>query len=105
MFGDTLHVVHPFAGQGFNMILRDLKKLKENLYDRISLGLDIGAIDFLSDFSDLLKPRNFVYSLSLDFLRNCFKLNSKPFKDFRNLVMMNLSKNKYAKNKIYDFAN
>ena len=105
LFGDTLHVVHPFAGQGFNMILRDLKKLKENLYDRISLGLDIGAIDFLSDFSDLLKPRNFVYSLSLDFLRNCFKLNSKPFKDFRNLVMMNLSKNKYAKNKIYDFAN
>ena len=105
LFGDTLHVVHPFAGQGFNMILRDLRNLKENLNDRISLGLDIGATDFLSDFSDHSKPRNFVYSFSLDLLRNCFKLNSKPFKEFRNLVMMNLNKSNYAKNKIYDFAN
>ena len=87
------------------MILRDLKNLKETLNNRINLGLDIGANDSLSDFSDQAKPRNFIYSIGLDFLRSCFKPNNKTFKDFRNLVMMNLSKNKYTKNKIYDFAN
>ena len=77
----------------------------ETLNNRINLGLDIGAIDSLSEFSDQAKPRNFVYSIGLDFLRSCFKPNSKPFEDFRNVVMMNLSKNTYTKDKIYDFAN
>ncbi len=105
LFGDALHLVHPFAGQGFNMILRDLKNLKEILNDRINLGLDIGSIDSLSNFSDQAKPRNFIYSISLDLLRNCFKSNRRPFKDLRNIVMMNLNNNNYTKDKIYDFAN
>ena len=28
ILGDGLHVVHPLAGQGFNLILRDIEKLK-----------------------------------------------------------------------------
>ena len=31
LFGDSLHVVHPLTGQGFNMILRDLASLEKIL--------------------------------------------------------------------------
>ena len=105
LFGDALHAVHPFAGQGFNMILRDLKNLKKILIDRINYGLDIGSTDSLSEFSDQTKPRNFVYSMGLDFLRSCFKPNNKPFKDLRNIMMTNINKSDYAKKRIYEIAN
>tara|TARA_B100000700_G_scaffold319941_1_gene416230 strand:+ start:583 stop:1734 length:1152 start_codon:yes stop_codon:yes gene_type:complete len=104
LFGDALHTVHPFAGQGFNMILRDLKNLKKILFDRISCGLDIGLSDSLSEFSDQTKPRNFVYSMGLDFLRNCFKPYNKSLKDLRNIMILNINKSDYAKNKIYEIA-
>ena len=40
-FGDLLHRIHPMAGQGFNMSLRDIKILSEIIDEKISLGLDI----------------------------------------------------------------
>ena len=43
-------------------------------------------------------------SLGLDFLRSCFKPNNKPFKDARNILMTNINKSNYAKNKIYELA-
>ena len=72
LFGDALHVVHPFVGQGFNMILRDLASLEKLLEKKISLGLDIGSDDILSEFSKEIKPRNFAFSVSVDLLKNCF---------------------------------
>ena len=104
LFGDALHVVHPFAGQGFNMILRDLKDLKKILYDKISCGLDIGLVDTLSEFSDHTKPRNFMYSMSLDFLRSCFKKNLGPLSELRNIMIESINRSDYAKNKIYQLA-
>jgi len=52
LLGDALHEVHPFVGQGFNMILRDLMCLERILDKKISLGLDIGSTDILSEFSE-----------------------------------------------------
>ena len=38
-FGDSLHKIHPLAGQGFNMTLRDIKILSNIIQNRIDLGL------------------------------------------------------------------
>ena len=38
ILGDGLHVVHPLAGQGFNLILRDIKKLKELISTNLKIG-------------------------------------------------------------------
>ena len=43
--------------------------------------------------------------MGLDFLRSCFKPNNKPFKDLRNIMMTNINKSDYAKNRIYEIAN
>jgi len=104
LFGDSLHVVHPIAGQGFNMILRDLSSLEKIIKNKISLGLDIGSNDSLSDFTKKTKPRNLLYSLGIDFLKNSFFTEQKTLKNFRNKMIINLNKNSFFKNLIVNIA-
>ena len=104
LFGDALHVVHPFAGQGFNMILRDLYSLSNILNRKLSLGLDIGSSDVLKEFSNETKPRNFVYSMSIDFLKKIFSYKKTYFNKFRVSSIKNINKSNFLKEIIYDFA-
>jgi 2-octaprenyl-6-methoxyphenol hydroxylase len=104
LFGDALHQVHPLAGQGFNMVLRDLASLEKTLKNKIGLGLDIGSSDILSEFSNEIKPGNFVYSLGIDFIKNCFSFDKKVFRYFRNKIITELNKNNFAKDQFINFA-
>ena len=97
LFGDALHRVHPFTGQGFNMILRDLANLENTLKNKITLGLDIGSEDALSEFSQATKPRNLVYLLAIDFMKSFFSVQEKNFKSLRNKIIINLNKNNTTK--------
>ena len=105
LFGDSLHLAHPLAGQGFNMILRDLIILEKTLEQKLNLGLDIGSLDVLKEFSDEITPRNFVYSIGIDLLRKTFSINDKSFKSLRNYIISNLNKNNFAKDFTYNIAN
>ncbi|MBL8806410.1 MAG: UbiH/UbiF/VisC/COQ6 family ubiquinone biosynthesis hydroxylase [Rhodospirillales bacterium] len=49
--GDALHGIHPIAGQGLNLGLRDVAALAEVLADSSRLGLDIGAADTLERYA------------------------------------------------------
>ena len=100
LFGDALHLMHPFLGQSFNMTLRDLKSLKSILKNKINLGLDIGTSDILSEFSYEAKPRNFSFSIGSDILKNALS-----FKEPRNNIFKIINKNNFAKKIIFDIAN
>jgi 2-octaprenyl-6-methoxyphenol hydroxylase len=100
LFGDALHMVHPFAGQGFNMTLRDLASLEKILTQKINLGLDIGSSDILSEFSSEIKPRNFAFSIGIDFLKNSFS-----YKKLRNDILKILNKSNIAKDILFNIAN
>ena len=104
LFGDALHKVHPLTGQGFNMILRDLLSLQKILDDKINLGLDIGSKDILAEFSDQNKTKNFIYSIGIDIIRNCFNSRNNSFQNARNKIIRNLNKNSFAKNIFYNIA-
>ena len=99
LFGDALHVVHPFVGQGFNMTLRDLACLEEILTKKINLGLDIGSSDILSEFSRQAKLRNFAFSMSVDLLKK-----SIFSKKLRNDILKILDKNNFAKDIFFNIA-
>ena len=42
-FGDLLHRLHPLAGQGFNMTIRDIKILSEIIQNKIDLGMQLDS--------------------------------------------------------------
>ena len=100
LFGDALHIMHPYIGQSFNMTLRDLKCLKKILEEKINLGLDIGSSEVLSDFTSETKPRNFSFSVGSDLLKNMLS-----FKKARNDIFKILNKSNLAKDIMFDVAN
>ena len=100
-----MHAVHPLAGQGFNMILRDLANLEKVFKDQLNLGLDIGNRDTLFQFSKLTKSKNFIYAMGIDFIRNVFLLENKNFKNARNQIIKKINKDNTIKSFILDIAN
>ena len=75
-FGDLIHKVHPLAGQGFNMTIRDIKSLSNILDENIKLGIDDGEIT-AQKFQKKNKHFNFIYGLGIDTINSFFNLDSK----------------------------
>ncbi|MDP2100419.1 MAG: 2-octaprenyl-6-methoxyphenyl hydroxylase [Methylobacter sp.] len=53
MIGNAVHQLHPVAGQGFNLGLRDVVQLAEMIIEQHESGHDIGAADFLSAYTQV----------------------------------------------------
>ena len=75
-FGDLIHKVHPLAGQGFNMTIRDIKSLSDILEENIRLGIDDGEI-IAEKFQKINKHINFMYGFGIDAINSFFKFDSK----------------------------
>ena len=75
-FGDLIHRIHPLAGQGFNMTIRDIKIICSIVEHKISLGL---PIDFsvAEDFSKSTKHLNYLYGKAIDGIYEFFSLDNK----------------------------
>ena len=52
IIGNAVHQLHPVAGQGFNLGLRDVVQLAEMIINRHEANQDIGAADFLTAYVD-----------------------------------------------------
>ena len=75
-FGDLLHRIHPLAGQGFNMTIRDLRVLIEIICEKISLGLPIdSSVGY--QFEKNLKHKNYIFSSGIDLIYEFFNLERK----------------------------
>ena len=75
-FGDLLHKIHPLAGQGFNMTLRDIKILSEIIQEKINLGLTLN-VSVNEEFEKKSKHINYIFSNGIDFIYEFFNLESK----------------------------
>ena len=96
ILGDGLHVVHPLAGQGFNLILRDIEKLNELISNNLRLGLTITDSNIPKDLSDSRKPENLLIGLGIDTTRKFFKSN-KYLDPIKENILKNFSKSSLLK--------
>jgi len=94
LFGDSLHKIHPLAGQGFNMTLRDIKILSKIIKEKINLGLKLDYLVF-EKFEQKTKHFNFIFSFGIDFIYEFFKFNNKYVNRYSNKVLIELGKNKF----------
>ena len=92
-FGDLIHKVHPLAGQGFNMTIRDIKSLSNILDENIKLGIDDGKI-IAQKFQEKNKHLNFIYGLGIDTINTFFNLDSKLKNNLSENIFKMLKGNK-----------
>jgi len=96
ILGEGLHTIHPVAGQGFNLVLRDIKKLEEIIKYYVRLGISIKNSNALNDFYNSRKPENTIMSLGVDATHSFFKQN-KYLDPFKEIIVKNIKNNETLK--------
>jgi 2-octaprenyl-6-methoxyphenol hydroxylase len=76
LIGDAAHIIHPIAGQGLNMGLRDVAALAEAIADSARLGLDIGADDVLERYQRWRRFDTMTMGVATDGLNRLFSNRS-----------------------------
>ena len=102
-FGDLLHRIHPLAGQGFNMTIRDVKTLSNIIQNRIDLGMQLDS-SILNDFETKTKNKNFLFSNSIDFIYEVFNFDKKIKNKSFNKILKIIGKNKSLNSYLIKFA-
>ena len=98
-FGDLLHRIHPLAGQGFNMTIRDIKLLIDIIQNKISLGLPLdSSVNY--EFEKNIKHKNYIFLSGIDFIYEFFNLERKLNKNILSKSVQLLGKN-YSVNKFF----
>ena len=91
-FGDLLHRIHPLAGQGFNMTIRDVKILLEIIVSKQSLGLNLdSSVNY--DFENKLRHKNFIFSSGIDLVHEFFNFERKTNNSFLSKSVQLVNKN------------
>lgn len=83
--GDAAHGIHPIAGQGLNLGLKDGAALAEVLLDAAKLGQDIGALDVLKRYERWRRFDSFTLAASTDALNRLFSNDIAPVRALRDL--------------------
>lgn len=85
LIGDAAHVIHPIAGQGLNLGLRDVAALAEVLVDARRVGLDIGFGEVLARYERWRRVDNVTLAAVTDGLNRIFSTDFAPIRLARRL--------------------
>ena len=88
IIGNAAHTLHPIAGQGFNLGIRDVAALAEVVNDAFKAGVDIGAGETLAAYEAwrLAEQRN--VALATDGLARLFSNPLMPLRLGRNIGLL-----------------
>ena len=85
LIGDAAHGIHPIAGQGLNLGLRDVAALAEAIMDARRLGLDIGGADVLARYERWRRFDTVLLAGVTDALNRLFSNDIAPVRLARDL--------------------
>jgi len=102
-FGDTLHQIHPLAGQGFNMTLRDIKVFIRLMKEKENLGLPIDSFLY-KEFEKKTKHLNFLFASTNDIIYEFFNYDNLYLKNISKKIFSYLQNNKKLNNFAVKYA-
>ena len=85
LIGDAAHVIHPIAGQGLNMGLRDVAALAEAIVDATRLGLDPGSSEVLERYQRWRRFDTMMMGMATDGLNRLFSNRSDALRLVRDV--------------------
>lgn len=85
LLGDAAHRIHPIAGQGLNLGLRDVAALAESIVEARRLGLDSGDASVLQRYERWRRLDNLVLIAATDALNRLFSNDIGPIRLARDL--------------------
>ncbi len=85
LVGDAAHVIHPIAGQGLNMGLKDVAALAEVIVDAVRLGLDPGSLAVLERYQRWRRFDTMAMGVATDGLNRLFSNHSDALRLVRDL--------------------
>ena len=85
LVGDAAHVIHPIAGQGLNMGLKDVAALAEVIVDAARLGLDPGSLAVLERYQRWRRFDTVAMGVATDGLNRLFSNQSDVLRFVRDL--------------------
>lgn len=85
LVGDAAHLVHPIAGQGFNLGLRDVAALAECLVEARRLGLDLGEASVAERYQRWRRFDNVAMLAATDGINRLFSNDLPPVRLARDL--------------------
>ena len=91
VLGEGSYNVHPVAGQGFNLILRDIFYLNRKINEYIKNGIQIKDSLFIDEYLKQRKPENLLFGLGINFINNFFKFN-KVTEPIKKVILKDINK-------------
>lgn len=88
IIGNAAHTLHPVAGQGFNLGLRDVAALSQVIIDASREHKDIGDLDVLQTYAGWRKRDHIQTAMATDGLVRIFSNNFLPLAALRNLGLV-----------------
>ena len=97
VLGEGSYNVHPVAGQGFNLILRDVLYLNSKISEYVKNGIQIKDSLFIDEYLEQRKPESLLFGLAINFLNNFFKFN-KITEPMKKIILKDINKLNILKN-------
>jgi 2-octaprenyl-6-methoxyphenol hydroxylase len=85
LVGDAAHVIHPIAGQGLNLGLKDVAALAEVVVDAARLGIDIGQADVLERYQRWRRFDTMAMGIATNSLNMLFSNRSNLLRGLRDI--------------------